>query len=145
MANDTIRVWDENTGEMTGAASIRELLLGARHDNSYVWADEYFNHVFMRNTGIYDQSLAIKNKGSSIEIFENDLITHGSEPYLYRVAQKRGCWWAESLYPRDVPTRLLIDVWNPRVVGNTLENKDLFLAGMVCTDGWDSGRLGDTT
>ena len=123
---DRVWVWNVETREMSEPATILQLLLVARKSSdTYVWPDEYSHLVFMRNTGIYDQSLALHDKGGSIEIFDNDLITHGSEPYIYRVVQKRGCWWAVSLCPDIVPSRPLIAVWNPTIVGNMLEYKNI--------------------
>lgn len=131
---DMIQVWNEETSEMFDPGTIHEALR-AEHNNGNaegrsgmdqysVDQDPYGHLVFMRNTGIYEHP-------SKVEIFAEDLITHSDEQWLYRVTQKRGCWWAMSLRPDVVPARLLNSVYDPHIVGNAFENMDLVLKGEI--------------
>lgn len=121
---DRIRVWNEETSEMMEPATIQELLC-REHRVAIRECDDDLSHahlVFMRNTEIYD---------NNTEIFAEDLVTHSDEKWLYRVMQKRGCWWAMSLRTDMVPARLLNSVYDPHIVGNVFENRDLVLKGEV--------------
>jgi hypothetical protein len=145
---DRIRIWDDRVGIMLAPVSLPQLL---QHewDCGYVGGlhgvrkpsddpDEYAHLTFMRNTGIYDQTLALKNIGSSIEIFAGDLITQGTEKHLYRVMSERGCWLALPMRIEGPPARRLIDTWNPRIVGNVFETPDMALKGTLEIDECDT-------
>lgn len=144
---DRIRVWDAEVNIMLEPLPLPKLLQ-VEWNYGYIGraygerkpaddADKYSSLVFMRNTGLYDQTLAMQNRGSSIEIFADDLITSNSEPYLFRVVQERGCWWAFSLSEGAVSIRM-IDTWNPRVVGNVFENPEMVRDGMLEIDEGDT-------
>lgn len=131
---DRIRVWNKETRKMGDPSTIQEMLRTESNNGNAegvlgmeqypVDSNEYDHLVFMRNTGIYDHA-------TNEEIFSDDLITHSIEPYVYRVMQKRGCWLAMSLCVDAVPARLLNDVYNPHIVGNVFEKKELVLKGEI--------------
>ena len=145
MTQDRIRVWNEETGEMMEPATIQEMLCMERTERiverwSNVPADEpgtpdrlYGHLVFMRNTGIYANPSETLQHSATTEIFAEDLITHSTEPWVYRVTQKRGCWWAMSLCPDIAQSRVLSLIFHPTIVGNIYENRELATLG-GCTD-----------
>jgi len=126
---DRIRVWNEDTGEMLKPATIQEMLRDVNNialihgEHLPQDSDPYGHLVFMRNTGIYDEG--------GKEIFAEDLVTHSTEPWVYRVVQKRGCWWAMSLCQDMAQAWLLNNIIHPTIVGNVFENKDIVLKGEI--------------
>jgi len=138
---DRIRVWNEETHRMMEPATISEMLRQERNNGiAEGWADmnqfpvdsdEYGHLVFMRNTGIYDHPSEILPDTESIEIFAEDLVIHATEPWVYRVMQKRGCWWAISLWPAYAMSRPLCNIFHPEIVGNVFENRELLTKGEI--------------
>jgi len=140
MINDRIRVWNEETREMMEPKTIQELLHFERNvhiEKGWVYTSEeplapdvlYGHLVFMRNTGMYDHPTAILRRG--IEIFADDLITHATEPHLYRVKMGTdGCWWAVPIIPTVLGMRLNM-IHHPMIVGNIFENKDMIGKGTL--------------
>lgn len=140
---DRIRVWNEETREMMEPITIQEMLCMERNVRiTEGWSNTsedpldpdllYGQLVFMRNTGICDHPSTILRR--KVEIFAEDLITHSNEPWLYRVTQKHGCWWAMSLRPDIVMSRPLNKIFHPTIVGNVFENRELVLKGEVIDD-----------
>lgn len=138
---DRIRVWNEETKEMMVPVTIQEMLSMERNVRIYEgWTthpeeehtpEDYCYLAFMRNTGVYAQSSTEYVNTAKEEIFAEDLVTHSTEPCVYRVVQKCGCWWALSLSPNEVEARRLNEVFNPRIVGNIFENRELVLKGEI--------------
>lgn len=132
---DRIRVWNEETGEMLEPATIQEIIrnthnLALIHREHIPPESEPYGHlVFMRNTGINDHPSAILRRG--VEIFAEDLITHSTDPWVYRVMQKRGCWWAMSFRTDMAPARMLNNIFHPTIVGNVFENRELMMKGEI--------------
>ena len=118
---DRIRVWNEETGGMTEPMTIPTML---RALGDFPGEPSAYDHlVFMRNTGIYN----IEGK----EIFAEDLVTHSTDPWVYRVMQKRGCWWAMSFRTDMAPARMLNNIFHPTIVGNVFENRELMMKGEI--------------
>lgn len=141
---DRIRVWNEADEKMFEPRTIQEMLR-SEHNNGIaegemgleqypVGSNEYGHLVFMRNTGIYAQPNKEYVNAAREEIFAEDLVTHSTEPYVYRVAQKNGCWWALSLSPNEVDARPLNKILNPRIVGNIFENRELVVKGVISNE-----------
>lgn len=129
---DRIRVWNIKSNEMMEPATIQEMLSmerNAAYQEEELAPEDYWHLVFMRNTGIYAQPSDEVVNTTREEIFEDDIVTHSTEPYVYRVAQKNGCWWAMTLSPHNVEARLLNKIFNPKIVGNVFENRELVLRG----------------
>ena len=122
-SEDRIRVWNEDTGRMIKPMTIEEIVRKLAPICGEPESDPFGHLVFMRNTGIYDTD--------GKEIFAEDLVTHSTEPWVYRVVQKRGCWWAMSLWPAYAQARILSTVFHPTIVGNVFENRELLTKGVV--------------
>lgn len=130
---DRIRVWNEETNEMMEPATIQEMLSMERNvrleggwaeDEEHV-PEDYGHLVFMRNTGVHDVT--------GNEMFDGDLITKSTEPYVYRVAYlpERAQWWAISLSRSEAATQPLVRIQRPAIVGNVFENKELLMKGEI--------------
>ncbi len=133
---DRIRVWNDEIKVMMEPATIRELLCHERNTCiiGNVDQSDYGHLVFMRNTGIYAKPSKTLVHSTMVELFAEDLVTHSIEPYVYRVMYELGRWYAQSLRPDVVQTRALNRVFDPTIVGNTFENKDLMKRGQIDDD-----------
>ena len=124
---DRIRIWNEDTSRMIAPSTIEEIVCKLAPICREPESDPFGHLVFMRNTGINDET--------GKEIFADDIIAHGSEQHVYRVMYRRGGWWAMSLCHDAVPARKLNNMFRLLVVGNVFEDKELVRKGDI-----DEGR-----
>jgi hypothetical protein len=118
-----IRIFNAETNEMCDdPQTIQEWSAGEYNggvlEEANLVSDADYDHlIFMLYAGRDDEH--------GEEIYADDIVKQGHEAYLFRVTMHSdGCWWAISLMPTILSSRLS-QLHHLRIVGNMHENPEL--------------------
>lgn len=119
-----IKIFNSGTNEMSDDPQTIQEWFAGEHNGGFlypdggVYSDKDYDHlIFLLGTGMYDET--------GEEIYADDIVKQGHEAYLFRVTMHSdGCWWALSLMPTILSSRLS-QLHHPRIVGNMHENPEL--------------------